>query len=152
MTHRAHEQHGKIVSTMRRLTVVTGGVRFGRCLVARSLVVLIPVIVLMVGCGSGSEESPGVSGSTDVSPYVSRGEPVAPAEVQPQQLQVPPGADPKWVLEELNRELRRWVMRNRRTPSSFEEFVTSAQMQVPAPPVGKKYVLTRQMRIEMEPR
>lgn len=113
--------------------------------------VMLGVAVLAVGCGrETSEADSSASGSvSDPSQNVSRGAPVAPAEVQPQTLEVAEDAAPDAVLDELNRELRKWVARNRRKPANFEEFVGSAQMQVPPPPAGKKYTLTSNMRIEL---
>jgi len=107
---------------------------------------LIALVVLITGCGSKSDE---VS-STPASGNVSLGEPTAPAEVQPQQLQLPKGADQQAILDELNREVKKWVMRNRRKPASFEEVVSTAQLQVPPPPPGKKYVLNSELKVKLE--
>ena len=32
-------------------------------------------------------------------------------------------------------------MQNRRVPANFEEFAASANIQIPPPPAGKKYVI-----------
>ena len=106
------------------------------------------LLVFTSGCGSKDEADPvipadGAAGNT------SQGMPVAPDTVQPQSLQVPKNADPKVILDELNFQLRRWIMSNRRTPKDFEEFVTTARMQVPPAPAGKKYHLSSEMRIEL---
>jgi hypothetical protein len=50
-------------------------------------------------------------------------------------------------LNQLSREVRKWIVRNQRPPNSFEEFAASGQAQIPPPPVGKKYALDRQMRV-----
>jgi hypothetical protein len=55
-------------------------------------------------------------------------------------------------MAELNRYLLRWVVANQRRPASFEEFAASAGAQIPPPPAGKKYVITREMRIALENR
>lgn len=106
------------------------------------------IVGMAAGCKRETEQEQAAPNS-DEAPNTSLGVPEAPAEVQPQTLQVPPDADAQTVVEELNRELRRWVMRNRRKPANFEEFVSTAQMQVPPPPPGKKYTLTSRMRIEL---
>lgn len=44
-------------------------------------------------------------------------------------------------LRPLNQALIGWIIQNRRHPASFEEFAASANIQIPPPPPGKKYVL-----------
>jgi hypothetical protein len=36
---------------------------------------------------------------------------------------------------------------HRRKPASYEEFIGSAQLTVPPPPAGKRYVLGKDMKI-----
>jgi hypothetical protein len=50
-------------------------------------------------------------------------------------------------LAGLSREVRRWIARHRKAPSSFQEFASSAGVPIPPPPAGKKYELTRQMQV-----
>jgi len=104
------------------------------------------IATLAAGCNRQSEDATpdAVSRPPDQG---SLGAPVAPAEVQRQTLEVPRDATPDAVLDELNRELRRWLIRNQRRPASFEEFVSTSQMQVPAAPPGKKYTLSKETRI-----
>ena len=111
-----------------------------RCLTALVL------SVLLVGSGPGCKKQPDAA-------------PVAPATNQdvvtpgpqtalpPQKLSVQPGADIEAVLADLTKELRRWVRRNQRVPASFEEFISSAQLQPPPPPSGKKYVINSRMAV-----
>lgn len=54
-------------------------------------------------------------------------------------------ADPN--LAELTRELRRWIVKTKQRPASFEDFAAKAQIQVPPPPAGKKYALSKEMRV-----
>ena len=68
---------------------------------------------------------------------------------QPQTLQVPRDADPTVILNELNRELRMWMMSNQRPPRDFQEFISTSGIQVPPAPAGKKYDLSKEMRIEL---
>jgi hypothetical protein len=106
------------------------------------------LLLLTSGCGGGDEPDATVA-DEGTPPNTSRGMPVAPAEVQPQTLQVPKDADPTVILNELNRELRMWMMSNQRPPKDFEEFVSTSQIQVPPAPAGKKYRLSKEMRIEL---
>jgi hypothetical protein len=75
---------------------------------------------------------------------------VANRPPQPQVLPVPEGASSDAVLQQMNRELMRWIVAHRRAPKSFEEFVSSAQLTVPPPPAGKRYVLGRDMKIVLK--
>lgn len=69
--------------------------------------------------------------------------PTPSADLPPQKLSVQSGDNIDAVLEDLSKELRKWVRRNQRVPASFEEFVSSAQLQPPPPPAGKKYIINR---------
>jgi len=44
-------------------------------------------------------------------------------------------------LRPLNQALIGWIVQNRRHPATFEEFAASADIQIPTPPPGKKYIL-----------
>ena len=50
-------------------------------------------------------------------------------------------------LAELNRQLRRWIVSNRRPPKSFEDFAANTTYQIPPPPPGKKYAIDRKMHV-----
>jgi hypothetical protein len=66
-----------------------------------------------------------------------------------QVTQAQPGTPPPVVSDpvELNRELRKWVVRNRRPPKNFEDFAATAGIQIPPPPDGKKYAIDKTMHI-----
>jgi len=48
---------------------------------------------------------------------------------------------------DLNRELRKWILRNRRPPKNFEDFSSTARVQIPPPPDGKKYTIDKSMHV-----
>jgi hypothetical protein len=50
-------------------------------------------------------------------------------------------------MQEMNRALLRWLVANRRRPNSFADFASSAGVQIPPPPAGKKYVITPTMHV-----
>lgn len=52
-------------------------------------------------------------------------------------------------LGALNRSLLRWVMGNRRPPANFADFAATAGVTIPPPPAGKKYVITKNMHIQL---
>jgi hypothetical protein len=54
-------------------------------------------------------------------------------------------ASPETV--DLNREVRKWILRNRRPPRNFEDFAATSDVQIPPPPAGKKYVLDKTMHV-----
>ena len=49
----------------------------------------------------------------------------------------------------LNRVARFWMLRNRRRPTNWDDFVAHAGVQIPPPPPGKKYVLSKNMRVTL---
>lgn len=102
-----------------------------------------------VGCKKESAVEPPTSPeeNAQLQRNVSPDAPPTSSQNRPQTLNVAPQEDPDAVVKQLNRELARWMLRNKRTPSSFEEFVSSAQLQVPPAPAGKKYVLNKDVRI-----
>jgi hypothetical protein len=52
-------------------------------------------------------------------------------------------------LSALNRSLLRWVLQNRRRPASFEDFAATAGFAIPPAPAGKKYVIAKNMHIQL---
>ncbi len=64
-------------------------------------------------------------------------------------MPAPVAANGEVDLPELNRDLRRWIVSHRQAPKSFEEFAATAGVNIPPPPPGKKYVLTKEMHIQL---
>jgi hypothetical protein len=58
-----------------------------------------------------------------------------------------PGAQPD--LGVLNRALIRWIVGNRRPPANFEDFAATAGVTIPPPPAGKKYIIAKNMHIQL---
>ena len=71
---------------------------------------------------------------------------VTPA-TQPTNIAAAPVADPGPDLGQITRDLRRWILRNQRPPKNFEDFASSANVQIPPPPPGKKYAIDKQMHV-----
>ena len=103
---------------------------------------VVVIAAMLSGCGhkkaadvSGSAVSPDDSSQSSASPSQS----AAPAAIAPSIVAVAPdgGAD----MRALNHAYIGWVIQHNRRPASFEEFVTTSGIQVPAPPAGKKYVI-----------
>ncbi len=74
--------------------------------------------------------------------YTSTASPVAVPAVT-----VVPNSEPD--LGELNRGLLRWLMRNHRRPANFEDFAATAGVAIPPAPAGKKYVISKDMHIQL---
>jgi hypothetical protein len=51
------------------------------------------------------------------------------------------------TLNQLTFQLRRYIGRTRSRPASFEDFAARSQLQVPPPPPGKKYAISRDMKV-----
>jgi hypothetical protein len=47
----------------------------------------------------------------------------------------------------MDRELRKWIVRNRRPPKNFEDFAATAGVSIPPAPDGKKYVIDKTMHV-----
>ncbi len=60
---------------------------------------------------------------------------------------LPPAGDLDATLTQLTREVRKWIVQHQRPPKNFEEFAASASVPVPAAPAGKKFALSKQMRV-----
>jgi len=103
--------------------------------------------VFVVGCGKKSEtppvstNAPAPQASQAATPPESPG----PAPNSQPAPATPAGnastASPD--LQALNQQMIRWVVANHQRPKSFEDFVARANIQVPPPPAGKKYVIDK---------
>jgi hypothetical protein len=47
-------------------------------------------------------------------------------------------------LSQLSIELRKYVVRTRSVPRTYEEFAAKSNVQAPPPPAGKKYAIENQ--------
>jgi hypothetical protein len=52
-------------------------------------------------------------------------------------------------MGELNRTLIRWIVRNRRPPANFADFAATAGVAIPPPPAGQKYIIAKNMHIQL---
>jgi hypothetical protein len=76
------------------------------------------------------------------------GAPVPPAQSAPETTSIVQ-ADGQANMAELDRVARTWMLRNHRRPTSWEDFAANAGVQIPPPPPGKKYVVSRDMRVTL---
>ncbi len=55
-------------------------------------------------------------------------------------------------LQNITRQLRRWIVKNQRPPTNFADFAASAGMEIPPPPPGTKYAIDKTMHVVLENR
>jgi hypothetical protein len=60
-----------------------------------------------------------------------------------------PAADPNANvdLDQMTRDLRRWILKNQRPPKDFADFAATAGSLIPAAPAGKKFAISKEMRV-----
>lgn len=103
------------------------------------------VIAVFAGCGK--KETPAPTAPAQPPPQAAQ---PAAAPQQPQVSHPPVAqANAEPDMGELNRAMIRWIVRNKRAPSTFEEFASTAGVQIPPPPAGKKYVIAANKHIQL---
>jgi hypothetical protein len=50
-------------------------------------------------------------------------------------------------LAQMTRDLKRWVVGTKQRPASFEDYVAQSKATVPPAPPGKKFAISKEMRI-----
>jgi hypothetical protein len=123
------------------------------------LALSLTTIVAVNGCGKKPTSTSDATTPTVVAQPVSPTTPVrAQTFEQPAVSQTPqtaattqhaPAAPAGPDLAEINRTLIRWVVSNRRKPSSFQEFASSAGAPIPPAPAGKKYIIGANMHVQL---
>jgi hypothetical protein len=118
---------------------------------ARMLGQVLPGIVLgsfLLGCGKTDKTAvQGPSSPPTQELAQAQGPSGAPVVVQSQPLASPQSPKPSADPLDLNREVRKWILRNRRPPKNFEDFAATSGIEIPPPPDGKKYVLDKTMHV-----
>lgn len=105
---------------------------------------------LLIAAGCGRESGARIGGEQPAgNAEIGVPQPKVEPSARPRALEVRADADSAAVIEELNRELRRYRVTYQRLPANFEEFVATTRLQVPPPPPGKKYIINRQNRVEL---
>src|SRR5437660_12103466 len=110
------------------------------------------VCVWMVGCHKQESHSVTNAETNAVALESSTVAPEAPPTRGPGPMPArPPGAavvsDQGGInatLEQLSLELRKYVVRSRSVPKTYEEFIAKSNVHAPPPPEGKKYVIENQ--------
>ena len=110
---------------------------------------------LTAGCkkhvAASATPAPDQTASSNSAPETAADAPVAAPET-PAEVVIPENGDINATLAQLSKELHRSIARTHYLPTSFEDFVAHAHVQVPPPPPGKKFAINRQWRIVLENR
>lgn len=109
------------------------------------LTIMCGLALLLTGCGRKTDAPP--APQSEAHAPVPAAVDAVSNSLPREALALPPGANLDAELDQLTRELRKWIVRHQRPPNSFEEFTASAPFQVPAAPAGKKFAISKQMRV-----
>ena len=118
---------------------------FGR---SRFALVLLVATLVLAGCGKAKSPPASPAAPAADAPAATpapTATATAPAKSQP--VIAAPNGEPD--LPSLNRALMRWLMGNKRPPANFADFAATAGVTIPPPPAGKKYVIGKNMHIEL---
>lgn len=109
---------------------------------------ILPICAAITIAANGCSRKPVIESNAQTNQVVENTNPVpaAPsATIAAPIVQVQGQVD----MVELNRVARFWMLRNRRRPTDWDDFVAHAGVQIPPPPPGKKYVLSQNMRVTL---
>lgn len=98
------------------------------------------------GCGK-SKQSAQIVENQNINSTAADQMPEQPTAATSAAVAVQPNGEPD--LKELNRSLLRWILGNRRRPKNFEDFAATAGVVIPPPPTGKKYIIAKDMHIQL---
>jgi hypothetical protein len=106
------------------------------------------ILLLVTGCRKEAATAPSPAVQI-VAQQSNMGGPVPqplPTPTSPKTIAPPSSGNVDETLAQLTRELHR-TMIGRKLSGSFEEFVAVRNLQVPPPPPGKKYAISKQWRV-----
>jgi len=137
----------------------SGSAQFAGCQLTQAgafcLALILGAAVFTAGCGKKSEK-PSSSAPPPVQTTQDVSQPAAPSSAvnsQPVPVVLATNAaaatNAAPDLTGMRRALGKWLVRNRRVPANFEDFAATAGVVIPPPPAGKKYVITKDMHIQL---
>jgi hypothetical protein len=106
------------------------------------------ITIVVSGCSRKSNVKDDSQANAQTNQVVENANPVPPAPSTPISAPVVQIQD-QVDMAGLNRVARFWMLRNRRRPTNWDDFVAHAGVQIPPPPPGKKYVLSKNMRVTL---
>lgn len=102
-------------------------------------VCLVFAACVIAGCGKSRATAPVAAPPVTTDATSASQTPSMPTAVDPQAAATTNPQVPKAQMQAMNRALLIWMRTNKRRPKTFEEFATSTDFQIPAPPAGEKY-------------
>jgi hypothetical protein len=136
------------------MKIVSGLFRFDKLASPASKIPLAAIAILaglicFTGCSKSKPPVTQAVAVQDTNQVVEDHAPVyqPPAAVAPTAAAAPASGAPD--LRELDRDLIRWMVGNRRPPKNFADFAATAGVQIPPPPAGKKYIIDKTMHIQL---
>jgi hypothetical protein len=116
-----------------------------------SCLIVLGLAALVAASGCSKKTSSATPAPTPVADAQADAAPSQPAAPPPAQPSASPLVqdDGQPDLSVLNRRLIRWIVGNRRPPKNFEDFAATAGFAIPPPPPGKKYVIAKNMHIQL---
>jgi len=129
----------------------SGSIRSSGCPTTQKPVFYLGLVLgaamFVAGCGKKNETPPVSTNAPSPQANQAAATPTAPGSAQNSQAApaapATNAATASADLQSLNQQLIRWVVQNHQRPKSFEDFVARANVQVPPPPAGKKYVIDK---------
>jgi|SRR5215469_16445979 len=97
------------------------------------------VFAMAAGCSKSNTPATAAAPPPPDTTHVAPG-PAAPAAAASSQPIAAPNAEiPKPEMQAMNRALIGWMRANGHRPSTFQEFASTTDFQIPTPPPGKKF-------------
>jgi hypothetical protein len=112
----------------------------------KTLPFLLAFVTMAAGCGKSGNQAavpppPTNSVTVSATPAPAPAPAPRPMPMANPQPAITTNSGSLTTLQVLNRAMISWMRQNHRRPQSFEEFASTANIQIPAPPPGKKYGL-----------
>ena len=110
----------------------------------KTVAVLLTILALAAaGCGkANTPPAPAAQSADSVTAATPAPTPAPAAQPVPMQTVATTSSNnAPTSLQQLNRAMIGWMRQNHRHPQNFEDFASSANIQIPDPPPGKKYAL-----------
>jgi hypothetical protein len=110
--------------------------------------IMLSSMLFVSGCSRKSSDAASFQSSAQTNQVGGTANAVSPGQSAPAVASIAQ-ADGQADMTELDRVARMWMFRNHRRPTSWDDFAANAGVQIPPPPPGKKYVLSRDMRVTL---
>ena len=104
--------------------------------------------LFVVGCSRNSGDMVSSQPNAQTNKVVEAANAISPTQPTPAAVSIVQ-ADGQPDMAALDRAARMWMFQNHRRPTSWDDFAAHASVQIPPPPPGKKYILSKDMRVTL---